>query len=31
MEKEVLGKIGAGGPEFRFKTFHGDIILRQLQ
>ena len=31
MEKEVLGKIGAGGPEFRFKTFNGDIILRKLQ
>lgn len=29
MEKEVLGRIGAGGPEYRFKTFNGDIVLRQ--
>jgi len=31
MEKAVEGTIGGGGPEFRFKTFNGDIILRQPQ
>ena len=29
MEKAVEGTIGGGGPEFRFKTFNGDIILRR--
>jgi hypothetical protein len=29
MEKAVEGSIGGGGPEFRFKTFNGDIILRK--
>lgn len=29
MEKAVEGTLGAGGPEFRFKTFNGDIILRK--
>jgi hypothetical protein len=29
MEKAVEGTVGAGGPEFRFKTFKGDIILRK--
>jgi hypothetical protein len=31
MEKAVEGTIGGGGPEFRFKTFNGDIILRRPQ
>ena len=31
MEKAVEGTIGGGGPELRFKTFNGDIILRQPQ
>jgi len=31
MEKAVEGTIGDGGPEMRFKTFNGDIILRQPQ
>ena len=31
MEKAVEGSIGGGGPELRFKTFHGDIILRKTQ
>lgn len=31
MEKAVEGTIGGGGPEMRFKTFNGDIILRQPQ
>lgn len=31
MEKAVEGSIGGGGPELRFKTFNGDIILRQTQ
>jgi len=31
MEKAVEGTIGGGGPEFRFKTFNGDIILRKPQ
>lgn len=29
MEKAVEGTIGGGGPEMRFKTFNGDIILRK--
>jgi DUF4097 and DUF4098 domain-containing protein YvlB len=29
MEKAVEGTIGGGGPELRFKTFNGDIVLRQ--
>ena len=29
MEKAVEGTIGGGGPELRFKTFNGDIILRR--
>ena len=29
MEKAVEGTMGGGGPEFRFKTFNGDIILRK--
>ena len=29
MEKAVEGTIGGGGPEIRFKTFTGDIILRK--
>ena len=29
MEKAVEGTLGGGGPEFRFKTFNGDIILRK--
>ncbi len=29
MEKAVEGTIGGGGPEMRFKTYNGDIILRQ--
>ena len=29
MEKAVEGSIGGGGPELRFKTFNGDIILRK--
>ena len=29
MEKAVEGTLGGGGPEFRFKTFNGDIILRR--
>ncbi len=31
MEKAVEGAIGGGGPELRFKTFNGDIILRKPQ
>jgi hypothetical protein len=31
MEKAVEGTIGGGGPELRFKTFNGDIILRKPQ
>lgn len=31
MEKAVEGTIGGGGPEMRFKTFNGDIILRKPQ
>ena len=31
MEKAVEGTIGGGGPEIRFKTFNGDIILRKPQ
>lgn len=31
MEKAVEGTIGGGGPEFRFKTFNGDIVLRKPQ
>ena len=31
MEKAVEGTLGGGGPEFRFKTFNGDIILRKPQ
>jgi DUF4097 and DUF4098 domain-containing protein YvlB len=27
--KELLGKIGAGGPELFLKSFNGDIVLRQ--
>jgi hypothetical protein len=27
--KELVGKIGAGGPELFFKSFNGDIVLRQ--
>ena len=29
MEKAVEGTIGGGGPELRFKTFNGDIVLRK--
>jgi hypothetical protein len=29
MEKAVEGTLGGGGPELRFKTFNGDIILRR--
>ena len=31
MEKAVVGTIGGGGAEIRFKTFNGDIILRKPQ
>ena len=31
IEREVLGTIGAGGPELRFKTVNGDIYLRKIQ
>jgi hypothetical protein len=31
MEKAVEGSMGGGGPELRFKTFNGDIILRKPQ
>jgi hypothetical protein len=31
MEKAVEGTVGGGGPELRFKTFNGDIILRKPQ
>ena len=31
MEQAVEGIVGAGGPEFTFKTFNGDIYLRKLQ
>ena len=31
IEREVLGTIGAGGPELRFKTVNGDIYLRRIQ
>jgi DUF4097 and DUF4098 domain-containing protein YvlB len=27
--KELVGKIGAGGPELFLKSFNGDIVLRQ--
>jgi hypothetical protein len=30
IEREVLGSIGSGGPELRFKTINGDIYLRKL-
>ena len=28
-EKYIMGTINGGGPEFTFKTYHGDIILRK--
>ena len=31
IEREVMGTIGAGGPELRFKTVNGDIYLRKIQ
>ncbi len=29
LERAVEGTIGGGGPQFRFKTFNGDIFLRR--
>ena len=29
IEKEVVGTINGGGPEFRFKTYNGDIYVRK--
>jgi len=29
VEKEVYGKLNGGGPEIRFKTFHGNILIRK--
>ena len=29
IEKEVVGSINGGGPEFRMKTFNGDIFVRK--
>ena len=29
IEKEVVGSINGGGPEFRFKTYNGDIYVRK--
>ena len=31
IEREVRGKIGAGGAELRFKTINGDVYLRKIQ
>ncbi len=28
-EKYIMGTINGGGPEYTFKTFHGDIIIRK--
>ncbi|MGB6867250.1 MAG: hypothetical protein WBE11_16325, partial [Candidatus Aminicenantaceae bacterium] len=28
-EKAVYGSINGGGPEFQFKTYHGDIFIRK--
>ena len=29
VRKEVIGKVGGGGPEMAFKTFNGDILIRK--
>ena len=28
-EKYIMGTINGGGPEYTFKTYHGDIIIRK--
>jgi DUF4097 and DUF4098 domain-containing protein YvlB len=29
LEREVRAVVGGGGPEMQFKTFNGDIVIRQ--
>ncbi|MEM8960274.1 MAG: DUF4097 family beta strand repeat-containing protein [Acidobacteriota bacterium] len=29
VENEVSAKVGGGGPEFTFKSFHGDVVVRK--
>ncbi|HEY8519341.1 MAG TPA: hypothetical protein VIN61_04630 [Gammaproteobacteria bacterium] len=31
MEREVRARVGAGGPEIRFKTYNGNIVIRRGQ